>query len=118
MCFLACKDSDLEREVQNQKEHELLFTKRTERTLEYLRYCLPKAQDNGFLHHIINDKDDQHQVILSSDVATSPLVPSLVRQKWDLASIIDQAKLNGRYIDPLEVSFFHVYFQQNTHFIR
>ncbi|GMY28929.1 Putative serine/threonine-protein kinase/receptor [Fagus crenata] len=83
--------ADLEREIQSQKEHRLMYKKMMERTQDYLRYCLQIAQENGFLHLIINNKDDQQQA------------PTPVHQHSDLAAITNQAKLNGWYIDPHEI---------------
>ena len=97
-----------------------MYKKMMERTQDYLRYCLQIAQENGFLHLIINNKDDQQQGILSSNIVPTsplPLAPTPVHQHSDLAAITNQAKLNGWYIDPHEVSLFngYYYFFQNTH---
>lgn len=115
--FSHVKISDLEREIQSQKEHRLMYRKRMERTQDYVRYCLQIAQENGFLHLIIKNKDDQQGVLYSNIVSTSPLplMPTPVHQNSDLAAIINQAKLNGWYIDPNEVSLSNRSFFQNTH---
>ena len=65
------------------------------------------AQENGFLHLIINNKNDQQEGVLYSNIVSTsplPLMPTPVHQNSDLAAIINQAKLNGWYIDPNEVS--------------
>jgi hypothetical protein len=52
------KVADLEKEVENQKEHRLMYRRRLERRQDYLRHCLQIAQGNGFLDLILNEKDD------------------------------------------------------------
>ncbi|KAF3953920.1 hypothetical protein CMV_020669 [Castanea mollissima] len=69
-----------------------------ERTQDYLRYYLQIAQENGFLHLIINNKDDQQEGVLYSNIVSNsplPLMPTVTHQNSDLAAIINQAKLNG-----------------------
>ncbi|XP_050273137.1 U-box domain-containing protein 51-like [Quercus robur] len=46
----------------------LVYRKRMERTQDYLRYCLQIAQENGFLHLIINNKNDQQEGVLYSNI--------------------------------------------------
>jgi hypothetical protein len=120
MCFFwYTKVAELEKEVENQKERRLMYKKRLERIQEYLRYCLQTAQENGFLHLIIDDKDGGQQSLhLTSDIvnASSPQQPTLLHQHSDLAAIVDQAKFNGWHIHPHQVSrLFNEYFSQNTH---
>ncbi|XP_038698818.1 serine/threonine-protein kinase STY46-like [Tripterygium wilfordii] len=103
---------ELEREAQKQIELRIMYRKKMERTQEYLRYILQIAQDNGFLNLILN-RDPPQQYFLSPDMvngntspnmATPPHIPTQVNQKYpNLISLIDQAKINGWYIEPLEI---------------
>lgn len=115
---------DLTREVQRQKELRIIYRKRLERTQDYLRHCLQIAQDNGVLELMTNNKEDQHQSLLSSNtgsVIASPLLQTPLHQhshqtplhrycsqtpllqQSDLAVTVSQAKMNGWYIDPKEI---------------
>lgn len=73
--FSHVKVADLEREIQSQKEHRLMYRKRMKRTQDYLRYCLQIAQENGFLHLIINNKDDKQEGVLYSNIVTTSPLP-------------------------------------------
>ncbi|MED6210832.1 hypothetical protein PIB30_067871 [Stylosanthes scabra] len=81
-----------------------------ERTQDYLRYCLQIAQENGILELIVPQSP---QLLTSSSIIGSPQVripnttapiptPSHNHQPH-LARIIHQAKINGWYIDPIEI---------------
>ncbi|KAL5853592.1 hypothetical protein ACOSQ3_008710 [Xanthoceras sorbifolium] len=100
---------DLTLEVEKQKELRIMYRKRMERTQDYLRYCLQIAQDNGFLELMINNKEDQHQSLLPSNlnnINASPQLPirSPSHQNNSYLSVtIDQAKMNGWYINPNEI---------------
>ncbi|XP_027333614.1 serine/threonine-protein kinase HT1-like [Abrus precatorius] len=102
---LEVKVADLEREVQKQTELGVRYRKRMEKTQEYLRYCLQIAQKNGILDLIINYKAELQQSPLSLSSITSPQIPITPSHNHhpNLAAIIDQAKLNGWYIDPTEI---------------
>lgn len=97
------KINELKEEVRRQKELKETYKARLERTQDYLRYCLEVAKENGFLHHISGDQestlptqtDHQRPSLQAVDV-----VPSDPR----LAAVMDQAKLNGWYVEPEEVS--------------
>ncbi|KAJ7966376.1 Serine/Threonine kinase family protein [Quillaja saponaria] len=98
--------ADLEKEVQKQKELRTMYRKRLERTQDYLRYCLQVAQENGILRHIIYNKGDAQQSVLSSHTPNnnpSPQILTPQHQHSHLASLIEQAKINGWYIDPPEI---------------
>ncbi|KAK2644991.1 hypothetical protein Ddye_020186 [Dipteronia dyeriana] len=101
---------DLKLEVEKQKELRIMCRKRVERTQDYLRYCLQIAQENGFLELMINNKEGQHhQSLLSSNldnINASPQPPirsPSLQQNSDLSVTIDQAKMNGWYINPNEI---------------
>ncbi|KAK7835433.1 serine/threonine-protein kinase sty46 [Quercus suber] len=54
----------------------------------------------------MNNKDDQQEGVLYSSIVSTrplPLMPTPVHQNSDLVAIINQAKLNGWYIDPNEI---------------
>ncbi|XWS70201.1 hypothetical protein CRYUN_Cryun03dG0028100 [Craigia yunnanensis] len=93
--------TDLEKEVQKQKEMQTMYKKRMEGTQDYLRRCLQIAQENGFMDLIINNKKSP----ISSNFVNanaSPQAPALATQQSDLGILINQAKMNGWYIDPVE----------------
>ncbi|MFQ6638497.1 hypothetical protein Gotur_014972 [Gossypium turneri] len=95
--------TELEQEVQKQKEIRSMYKMRMERTQDYLRYCLQIAQDNGFLDLLSNHKSPvSRDVVLNIDT-TSPQLPAPVSHQSDLGLLINQAKLNGWFIDPIEV---------------
>ncbi|XP_031391503.1 serine/threonine-protein kinase STY46-like [Punica granatum] len=104
---------DLEREVQKQKELRIMYGKRMERTQDYLKYCLQVAQENGFLHLLMNPKDTQecllspHNFMIGNNVwlnGSPAQFPALVpSQPSDLDLISNQARANGWSIDPLEI---------------
>ncbi|XP_020238869.1 serine/threonine-protein kinase STY17 [Cajanus cajan] len=106
---LQQKVEDLEKEVQKQTELRLMYRKRMERTQDYLRYCLQIAQENGILDLIVHSKGELQQSPLSLSSTASPQIQILTPPHHmhahhpDLAPIIDQAKINGWYIDPSEV---------------
>ncbi|KAI9191874.1 hypothetical protein LWI28_014844 [Acer negundo] len=101
---------DLKLEVEKQKELRIMYRKRVERTQDYLKYCLHIAQENGFLELMINNKEDQHhQSLLPSNLDNINPNPQLpirspsLKRNSDLTVTIDQAKLNGWYINPNEI---------------
>ncbi|GMI92614.1 hypothetical protein HRI_002930700 [Hibiscus trionum] len=97
--------TELEKEVQKQKEIRTVYKMKMERTQDSLRYCLQIAQDNGFLDHIINHKSPiSRDAVLNVDTSTtSPLLPTSASHQSDLGLLIDRAKLNGWFVDPLEI---------------
>ncbi|KAL2317950.1 hypothetical protein Fmac_031826 [Flemingia macrophylla] len=101
--------ADLEKEVQKQREVRMMYRKRMERTQDYLRYCLKVAQENGILDLIIHSKGELQQSPHSLSSIASPKFQILTPPHHmhahhpNLASIIDQAKINGWYIDPTEI---------------
>ncbi|KAG4953728.1 hypothetical protein JHK87_039322 [Glycine soja] len=107
---LELKVADLEKEVQKQTELGVMYRKRMERTQDYLRYCLQIAQANGILDLIVNCKGEFQQSPVSVPTIssiTSPQIhiptPPNHGHHPNLAAIIDQAKINGWYIDPNEI---------------
>ena len=99
--------AELEKEVQKQKELRVLYKIRLERTQDYLRHCLQIAQENGFLDIIIDNKDNQQECLLASDIILaniSPQTPTPIHPHCDIVALVHQAKANGWYIDPHEVS--------------
>ncbi|KAL9400022.1 hypothetical protein Peur_008983 [Populus x canadensis] len=106
------KVADLEREVLKQKELRIMYRKRMETTQDYLKYCLQVAQENGFLDLIIQNKDDQQGIkdalptnIVSPRITSPHQLPTQVPQLPNLAFTIDQAKMNGWYIESHEIEF-------------
>ncbi|OMO86459.1 hypothetical protein COLO4_21121 [Corchorus olitorius] len=101
--------TELEKEVQKQKEIRSMYKKRMERTQDYLRYCLQIAQENGFLDHIINSKHPISPNLFNlnaSPQTPSPSPspsPSFLFNQSDLGMLINQARMNGWYIDPYEI---------------
>ncbi|KAH7523864.1 hypothetical protein FEM48_Zijuj06G0057200 [Ziziphus jujuba var. spinosa] len=97
---------DLEREVQKQKELQIMYRKRMERTQDYLRYCLQVAQENGFLDLIIHGKDAPQSNIMNAST-NSPQTPTPLHhhKNSDLSAVTLQAKLNGWYIAQDEIEF-------------
>ncbi|PKH93970.1 hypothetical protein CRG98_049791 [Punica granatum] len=89
-----------------------MYGKRMERTQDYLKYCLQVAQENGFLHLLMNPKDTQecllspHNFMIGNNVwlnGSPAQFPALVpSQPSDLDLISNQARANGWSIDPLE----------------
>ncbi|XP_045800102.1 serine/threonine-protein kinase STY13-like [Trifolium pratense] len=106
---LEVKVGDLEKEVQKQTELRVMYRKRMERTQDYLRYCLQIAQENGILEHIVQSKGELQHSPLSvnnvSSVTNSPLIltPTMHQHHPNLEAIIDQAQINGWYINPTEI---------------
>jgi len=103
--------ADLEKKVQKQSELRVMYKKRMERTQDYLRNCLQIAQENGILDVIVNCKGEFQQSPVSIHTISSITSPQIQiptpphhGHHTNLASIIDQAKINGWYIDPNEVS--------------
>lgn len=99
----------MEKEVQKQTELRVTYRKRMERTQDYLRYCLQIAKENGILDLIVHSKGELQQSPLSlynlSSITNSPQIPTpTLHRHPNLAAIIDQAKINGWYINPTEVS--------------
>ncbi|KAH8504601.1 hypothetical protein H0E87_012009 [Populus deltoides] len=106
------KVADLEREVLKQKELRIMYRKRMETTQDYLKYCLQVAKENGFLDLIIQNKDDQQGIkdalptnIVSPRITSPHQLPTQVPQLPNLAFTIDQAKMNGWYIESHEIEF-------------
>lgn len=96
----------MEKEVQKQTELRVMYRKRMERTQDYLRYCLQIAQENGILEQIIHTKGELQQSPYNvTSIINSPQLPTPIHQHHpNLGVIIDQAKTNGWYINPTEVS--------------
>ncbi|KAI3783979.1 hypothetical protein L1987_43070 [Smallanthus sonchifolius] len=106
---------ELQKEVKKERELKSVYKMRLERTQDYLKYCLQVAQDNGFLNHILNKKDNPQQSSSSSSssspspssviiqASTNPQTPLVVEQNVDLSALIQQAKSNGWYIHPHEI---------------
>lgn len=105
------KVEELQKEVKKEKELKNMYKMRLERTQDYLKYCLQVAQDNGFLNLILNKKDNPQESSSPSpstssaiiQASTNPQTPPTVQQKNNLSALIEQAKLNGWYIDHQEV---------------
>ncbi|KAF9680964.1 hypothetical protein SADUNF_Sadunf06G0176300 [Salix dunnii] len=104
--------TDLEREVLKQKELRIMYRKSIERTQDYLKYCLQVAQENGFLGLIIESKDDQQGIkdplstnSVSASITNPHQLPTHVPRLPNLAFTIDQAKMNGWYIESHEIEF-------------
>ncbi|KAJ0031153.1 hypothetical protein Pint_13713 [Pistacia integerrima] len=78
-----------------------------ERTQDYLRYCLQIAQDNGLLELMTHNKQEQHDQCLldynTPEVNASPQMPTPLHPHSDLAALVNQAKINGWYINPNEL---------------
>ncbi|XAR57577.1 Non-specific serine/threonine protein kinase [Bertholletia excelsa] len=110
--------AELEKEIQKQKEMRVLCRMRLERTQDYLRYCLQTAQENGFLDAVINNKDKEERCHPSSDIiiqtSLSPQTPPPPTHNSDLATLIDQAKINGWYIEPHEIEIHEKVAQGST----
>lgn len=97
---------EMETEVEKQKELKSMYKARLEKTQGLLKYCLQVAQDNGFLDVIIN-KDKTLEFSLSpSTISTTPQPPSPGQSHPDLAPLVNQAKINGWYIEPQEVNIY------------
>ncbi|RDX84054.1 Serine/threonine-protein kinase STY8, partial [Mucuna pruriens] len=107
---LEVKVADLEKEVQKQRELRGMYRKRMERTQDYLRSCLQIAQENGILDLIVHYKGELQQSPLSLHTLSSITSPQIQiptqphhAHHPNLVPIIDQAKINGWYIDPTEI---------------
>ncbi|XP_044463257.1 serine/threonine-protein kinase STY46-like [Mangifera indica] len=98
---------ELKKELQKQKELRMIYRKRMERTQDYLRHCLQIAQDNGLLELMTHNKQEQHDQCLldynTPDVNASPQPPTPLHPHSDLTALINQAKINGWYINPNEI---------------
>ena len=80
-----------------------------EMTQDYLRHCLQIAQEKGILDLITRSKGEFQESPLSlhalNSTPTSPPIPiNPASHHPNLAAITDQAKINGWYINPTEVS--------------
>ncbi|KAK7410171.1 hypothetical protein VNO78_00741 [Psophocarpus tetragonolobus] len=98
---LQLKVEDLEKEVQKQTELRVMYRKRMERTQDYLKYCLEIAQQNGILDLIVHSEGELSQSPLSQYTAAT--TPSHQHQHPNLTTVIDQAKINGWYINSSEI---------------
>ncbi|QCE16364.1 serine/threonine-protein kinase STY17-like isoform X2 [Vigna unguiculata] len=99
---LELKVAGLEKEVQRQTELRVMYRKRMEKTQDYLKYCLQIAQQNGILDLIIHSNGEVSQSSISSPRAlNSTLTPS--HNHPNLIPIVDQAKINGWFINPSEI---------------
>lgn len=103
MIWALVKVTELEQEVQKQKEIRSMHQMRMERTQDYSRYCLQIAQDNGFLDLLSNNKSPVSREVVLNITTISPQLPAPVSHQSDLGLLINQAKLNGWFIDPIEV---------------
>ncbi|RDX84607.1 putative serine/threonine-protein kinase SIS8, partial [Mucuna pruriens] len=99
---LEVKVAGLEKEVQRQTELRVMYRKRMERTQDYLKHCLQIAQENGILDLIIHSKGELSQSPLNS-TTTTPQIPIPSHHHPNLMAIVDQAKINGWYINPSEI---------------
>ncbi|KAE8714046.1 Mechanosensitive channel of small conductance-like 10, putative isoform 1 [Hibiscus syriacus] len=95
--------AELEKEVQKQKEIRTMYKMKMERTQDYLRYSLQIAQDKGFLDHIINRKSPISRDVVLDVNTSAPQLPASASHQSDIGLLIDQAKLNGWFINPLEI---------------
>lgn len=80
---------------------------------EYLRFCLDIAQQNGFLHHISNNQQPPLPTEFNHETNSQP-VDRMIGDPH-LAAIRDQAKINGWFIEPYEVSICMLLFQSYNH---
>ena len=75
-----------------------------EKTQDYLKYCLQIAQENGILDLIIRSKGEVSQSPLSPHAHAFNSTPTPSRHHPDLMHIVHQAKNNGWFINPSEVT--------------
>ncbi|KAI4379627.1 hypothetical protein MLD38_005902 [Melastoma candidum] len=121
---------EMERELEKQKELRMMYKNRMERTQDYLKFCLQVAQDNGFLHLIVNNGSSTSStptmatktavaaslqqapcllpppetVCNNSTEGASPLLRLPLEQPLsDLTLVVEQAKYEGWYVEPDEV---------------
>ncbi|XP_031739687.1 serine/threonine-protein kinase STY17 isoform X2 [Cucumis sativus] len=84
-----------------------MFKKRMDRAQDSLKCFLEKAQDRGFLHLIIGDRenvDGDGSPNCIQSAGSSPAMSSSSNPfAADLQPLIDQAKLHGWYIEPHEI---------------
>ncbi|XVF48733.1 hypothetical protein PTKIN_Ptkin03bG0213300 [Pterospermum kingtungense] len=108
--------ADLEKEVEKHKEMQAMYKMRMERTQDYLRYCLQIAKGNGFLDLIVNNnKDPVSPNVVDVNVNASPqALASVSGQQSDLGLVIDQAQMNGWYMDPVEIELQEIIGQGST----
>nr|XP_010917144.1 uncharacterized protein LOC105041811 [Elaeis guineensis] len=104
---------ELREELQRQRELKDTYKARMERMQDYVRFCLDIAQQNGFLHHISNNQQPPHPTEFNHETTSKPVD----RMTGDphLAAIRDQAKINGWFIEPHEVSICIFLFQSCYH---
>ncbi|KAL2489598.1 serine/threonine-protein kinase STY46-like [Forsythia ovata] len=111
------KVEEMQKEVQKYKELKRMYNMKLEKTQVYLRQCLQVAQDNGFLDLILNkyNKEQESSVSLSITQSNiSPPIPSPAQRHFELAALIDQAKMNGWYIEPNEIQLNELAAQGST----
>nr|XP_043629846.1 serine/threonine-protein kinase STY17-like [Erigeron canadensis] len=117
---LELQVEELQKQVKKEKELKSTYKLRLERTQDYLKYCLQVAQENGFLNLILNKKDNPQESSPASpssaiiQASTNPQTPPTVQQHTDLSALIEQAKLNGWYIDPQEIELHQKVAQGST----
>ncbi|XP_071740577.1 serine/threonine-protein kinase STY17-like [Rutidosis leptorrhynchoides] len=125
---LEVQVEELHKELKKEKEMKSMYKLRLERTQDYLKYCLQVAQDNGFLDLILNKKDNPHESSSSSSssslspsassaiiqASTNPQTPPTVDPNINLSTLIEQAKINGWYIDPQEIELHNKVAQGST----
>ncbi|XP_040364578.1 serine/threonine-protein kinase STY46 [Rosa chinensis] len=100
--------AELEKKLAKEKELRMMYIKKLERTQDYLRYCLQVAQENGFLDLVLHNKDHA-DTVNNATGNTSPQLPTTPLHQHhppsDLDALIDQAKLNGWFINTDEIEF-------------
>ncbi|KAK1287594.1 Serine/threonine-protein kinase CTR1 [Acorus calamus] len=96
---LSTPELKQQKEVQRQKDMKI-YKGWLERVQDYLRCCLKKAKENGFLDLINNHHNNPHS---ESNPQTRPnQLPTLLSNQ-SLEIIRHQAKINGWYIEPNEI---------------
>lgn len=91
---------ELEIELAKQKELRALYQMRMQKTQEYLRYCLEIAQEKGFLNSILNNSDEND---IDDDTIKPSMPPPPLHHHSDLSTVVNQAMINGWYIETHEV---------------
>ncbi|XP_075477609.1 serine/threonine-protein kinase STY46-like isoform X2 [Primulina tabacum] len=101
---------DINKELAKEKELKSMYKMRLERTQSFLKYCLQVAQDNGFLNLILNKHKDQEYFSLSPSHSSG----QAPHPHPHLAALVNQAKINGWYIHPLEIEMHQLSAQGTT----
>ncbi|MQM17760.1 hypothetical protein Taro_050738 [Colocasia esculenta] len=93
--------AELEQAVEQERNQNAVYKARLERTRDYLRYCLDKANEHGFLEFILENQ--QTSPPMDDEPEARPWQHSMAVRITTLQSALSHAKLSGWCIEPHEI---------------